>query len=131
MRARVGFAAGGDVGMSVYPLARNVRISPHKRPGNLRQLSVLSLLKGGIIRSFQFNADGEIIYPRATLANGLTGMPSAHVQGHELDHFTVPPDQQVCGDLLVLNFPIVRMLGRIQRITEQSLDPGSAEFPRW
>lgn len=56
-------------------------------------------------------------------------MPGTPVQRDELQHFTVPPYEQVCRDPEVGNFPEIGVLVGIDTVLEERLDLPSAKFP--
>ncbi len=57
-------------------------------------------------------------------------MPGALAEWHELQHFTITADQQVCRYLETLQTAEVRVRAPVETIAEEILDLRPAEFAR-
>ena len=91
-------------------IRRDVSVSDRLRQGipclqrarQARQLEVLRGFVGDRVAALELDADREIVTALTLPENRLAGMPGALAEWHELQHFTITADQQVCRYLETL-----------------------------
>ena len=129
MRSGIGLATegGSDVGMADAVLDR---IFALERPGQIRQYRVLGIGECLVVGAFEFDADRKVVAAVAAAPSGLPGMPGAPGTRDKLDQFAIAAYEEVAGNLVVMDFAIVRVGARIKAIGEQFDDAGAAELAR-
>ena len=90
--ARISFAPGGDIRMSLNVLQRIVLL---QELCQLAQPLVLGVGKSFEIRAFQFDANRKVIAALPVVPCGLAGVPGALAARYKLDQLAVASDQEM------------------------------------
>jgi len=83
-----------------------------------------------VVCAFEFHPEGEIVAALATPPTGEASVPSAPCARGELEHLPVATDQEVRGNLEILQRLKVGVGGEIERIGEK-LDDGITAEHAW
>ena len=114
--------------MSYHPIGGQSRICITQRSHDPGECVILGRFVGNSVRAFQFHADREVIASRAALIAGLAGMPCSIGKFYELRQAAVSRHQQVRRHPQFTYFGKIGMQIERQRIREQPVYPGAAEF---
>ena len=130
MRSGIGLATGwgGNVGMADAVLDR---VCALERPDQVRQYfrywESANGWSSAPSSSIPIEKSLQRLRPRHC---GLPGMPGAPGARDELDQFAVATYQEVAGNLVSMDFAIVRVVTRVEAVGEQFDDAGAAELAR-
>jgi len=94
----------------------------------LRQSSILGMLKGHKVTAFELDTDGKIIAALTPMKARHAGMPGARIGRNELYYLAIAPNQEMRRYPQGAQLIKIRVGIEIERIAEQRLDKRPAEL---
>ncbi len=104
------------------------RVAGEQGVEDAREHGVLAVRIAGIIRAFEFDADGEVVAIGAAAPARDAGVPRAAIKGDELGYRTLATDEEVRGDAHPCQVGQARVSGAVQGVAKEPLDRAGAEF---
>ena len=106
------------------------RITSDQGVEDVREDRVLAVRVAGIVRAFEFDADGKVVAIRSSTAARDAGVPCAAIEGDELGDRTRATDEEVRRDAHAFQVGQARIAGAVQDVAKEPTDRAGAEFAR-